>query len=429
MVNFSSNDQCRSLLDNFQGSCFQQVHQFSQEHPSVIRIAALPIAATHSLLIIASRISLIGESVLKGVGNLLGSIALDQCRFSRGLNLLIIQAPKHLIILPFTVVLAAFRTLFNTYRLLSDPVGRSAYLWREYDPRGHDLNHFAQAFDDYTKDPKNVRANSVLADCYARGTGTEQDRSKAVELYRYAAQAGDVRSMWQLSKLYLDANQVNDAMPWLERAANNGNLNAMVKAAQIYSNSKMYAKSLDYYLMASEEGHSDSMIEYFLLGYEMSTQKIAFDAVKHTKLKAAEILTRAALNGRGDAVSIIAFMIFLKCVADPNHPQKWDFPIEDVTKEEILNNLTPDMLRGYKKGLEDNETEGYKTLLLRLCPRNTREDMMTKAIVSQVQTVLTLNILDREIAKMQADIARREALYDAASRTQNPICMALAMII
>ena len=67
--------------------------------------------------------------------------------------------------------------------------------------------------------------------CYDEGRGVQQDREKAVEWYRKAANQGDAAAQLNLGLSYYNGEGVeknlNKALEWFEKAAKQGDKDAL----------------------------------------------------------------------------------------------------------------------------------------------------------------------------------------------------------
>jgi TPR repeat protein len=83
-------------------------------------------------------------------------------------------------------------------------------------------------------------ANAIgsLAERYWRGDGVNRDRSKAVVLYRKAAELGNGRAMLQLGFLHENGGELpksdEQAVAWFRRAVDSGNESAMFHLGVMY---------------------------------------------------------------------------------------------------------------------------------------------------------------------------------------------------
>src|SRR5205823_481937 len=73
-----------------------------------------------------------------------------------------------------------------------------------------------------------------LGNCYVNGLGVRRDPRKAVSLYKPLAERGNVEAMFRLGKLGFESGDTS-ARPWLLKAAEAGNVDAMCYVGQAYS--------------------------------------------------------------------------------------------------------------------------------------------------------------------------------------------------
>ena len=81
-----------------------------------------------------------------------------------------------------------------------------------------------------------------LAVMYRNGYGVEVDHEKSKDWYEKAANAGDVKAMQELGKIYmrgdLEGQNVAQAHEWFEKAMARGDIGAMEELGKIYASGK-----------------------------------------------------------------------------------------------------------------------------------------------------------------------------------------------
>ncbi len=104
-----------------------------------------------------------------------------------------------------------------------------------------------------------------LGYCYEQGEGVVLNSKKAYELYKYAADQGYTKGYMQMAHCYLDGIYVEEstaeALVWLTKAAENGDVTAMYYCGSIYENGaegvKADAKKAkEWYKKAAAAGHT-----------------------------------------------------------------------------------------------------------------------------------------------------------------------------
>ncbi|MDL5385623.1 tetratricopeptide repeat protein [Aeromonas hydrophila] len=82
------------------------------------------------------------------------------------------------------------------------------------------------------------RAQALMGWSHEVGQGSEQDISRAITLYRQAAQAGDAFGQYRLGEVYLRGagvkRDLREAFHWMELAAKNGDEPAMLKVGVLH---------------------------------------------------------------------------------------------------------------------------------------------------------------------------------------------------
>lgn len=99
--------------------------------------------------------------------------------------------------------------------------------------RGVDRNEEAAVmwYQAAAEQHSNAEAQAYMALCYELGDGVEEDLSKALELYRSAAEQGHPEAQFSLGE---HASHFKEAVRWYTRAADQGHANAMWKLALCY---------------------------------------------------------------------------------------------------------------------------------------------------------------------------------------------------
>jgi len=112
-----------------------------------------------------------------------------------------------------------------------------------------------------------------LALMYRNGYGVEVDPVKSKTFYERAANAGDVKAMQELGKIYmrgdLEGQNIEKAHEWFEKAMARGNVSALEELGKIYAKGKGIerdeAKAIEYLTPAAQKGALDAMVELGLI--------------------------------------------------------------------------------------------------------------------------------------------------------------------
>lgn len=112
------------------------------------------------------------------------------------------------------------------------------------------------------KSKRSFFAAGQLARCYQLGIGVSQDFSKALDLYRMAAAAGDTYAQWQIGNCYYHGigieKDVIEAFRWIYKAAHAGLVLAWCDLGDMYAQGvgtkRDDEKAFAYYLRAAQAG-------------------------------------------------------------------------------------------------------------------------------------------------------------------------------
>lgn len=194
------------------------------------------------------------------------------------------------------------------------------------------------------------RAKNNLGNCYYNGHGVQQDHIKAVRYYKESADAGYALAQYNLGKYYLtsicgvtqrmngrinrlfgisttddnsSANRDCDAEMWFTKAADQGNVPAMMELAELYLGRSLgepnVLKAIDYLTKASEQGKTEAMVklaEIYMDG----------EFVNRNEVKAVEFLTKAAEKNNSYAQFKLGEIYsggFGKIAKDKNSSEEW----------------------------------------------------------------------------------------------------------
>ena len=184
-------------------------------------------------------------------------------------------------------------------------------------------------------------ANS-LGYAYEFGVGTSLSIKEAMKYYEMAAKQNNAIGMTNLADLYIQENKLKKAKPllvkaaekeygyaqyllamnffyykhenneealhWLERAANNDEPYALYQLGLYYSEANDLAKAIKYYQRAAELNNADALLELYYIygegvGVEQDDDKALFFLKKAAELgaqEAIEELAAQALSGEGN---------------------------------------------------------------------------------------------------------------------------------
>ncbi|MCB1657204.1 MAG: SEL1-like repeat protein [Pseudomonadales bacterium] len=96
---------------------------------------------------------------------------------------------------------------------------------------------------------------------FANGSGVTQDRVKAIEWFRKAAEQGDANGQVNLGSMYYGQNEAQ-AVEWFRRAAEQGHASAQYNLGVMYVDgtgvTQDIAKAVEWYRKAAEQGHASA---------------------------------------------------------------------------------------------------------------------------------------------------------------------------
>ncbi len=131
---------------------------------------------------------------------------------------------------------------------------------------------------------------------YENGDGVEQDFTHAAELYKQAADLGNVKAMFWFGFLYEKGNGVEQsyskAKEWYEKAAAHYHVTAMLRIGYLYENGdgveQNYGKAKEWYEKAAENGEETAMFKIGFLYENGNGVKQSYGEAKEWYEKAAE---------------------------------------------------------------------------------------------------------------------------------------------
>lgn len=139
-----------------------------------------------------------------------------------------------------------------------------------------------------------VAAMAKISNFYFEGFGIELDHKLSIEWKTKAATKGHTYSQSSLAFNYFDGDiidkDIKKATHWFTEAANLGDNIAQFMLGAIYSNSKEYDKSFEYYKLAADNGHQSA--PYYLGLYYLNGT-----FVSQNNKKATELFKKAYENG------------------------------------------------------------------------------------------------------------------------------------
>lgn len=163
--------------------------------------------------------------------------------------------------------------------------------------RAFETKDYVKAFDSWlaAAGREDVGAQMAVAECYRDGVGTEADSTKAMEWYTKAAEAGNVDALIYLGNYYAEAEDYESALVWYTKAAEQGDAAAQCTVGIFYDNGYGTTENvgLAVYWYEKSAAQNYGRAEY-LLGqcYEYGD-----GGLKRSTSKANELYRRAEAHG------------------------------------------------------------------------------------------------------------------------------------
>jgi TPR repeat protein len=152
--------------------------------------------------------------------------------------------------------------------------------------------------------PPSVSAAQNYAD--ATAAWRARDSRKAIDLFRKAAEQGDLRSMKRLGEIYHlgdggIAKNDQAAARWYQRAANTGDLSSMYALGQIDAGLLAYGDAITWWTKAAAGGHVAAM-------YDLGTLYENGQGVPKNPKAALDLYRKAAVGGEPRAKKRVALL-------------------------------------------------------------------------------------------------------------------------
>ena len=132
VFNIQSTNQCEVIEENLKGQMYKGLYESSKKNGWTC-LTGLASGIASGLITVVSRIALIGESLIKGFGNMLGSPFTNKCSFSRGARQLL-SVPLNLCRLPIDILKSGMEIFENAGYMTLDPILYSKIKWLSHDP-------------------------------------------------------------------------------------------------------------------------------------------------------------------------------------------------------------------------------------------------------------------------------------------------------
>lgn len=283
----SVHQQSRHLEDLAKAFLYKKAYSASSK-TNWIRLSGLGMGIISGLLTIATRIGLIFENMIKGLGNIFGSPCFKNCNFKRGVTQLLVNVPRNTLCLPFSILSAANGLISKPLNIIFSPQDYLRERWNAHDYEGavegrlqtreenlkKTKKDFEEATERLNKNPTDVTSLKFLAQSYLTGNGVKTNFSKSIELYTKAAELGDAQAIFRLGVFYnqgFPSEFIKDDVQAVQRykALENEYPTAMFRLANMYVKGsggleKNYKEAAKLYRKAIEEG-INSPIPYLVV--------------------------------------------------------------------------------------------------------------------------------------------------------------------
>lgn len=264
----SNATQSSSLEHAIKAKLYKSVYEKaskSSRKKQWIRWSGLGIGIVSGLLTLAKRVARIGESILKGMINLVGSLFSDACDAKLGLKQLFLDSTWQLVVkLPLSIIMLVFSIPYKTVSFAISPKSYAKGLWIDHDLdekqkqiEAPKIAAFKKAEEDIKINPKDIEALKTLGDCYRRGFGTVADENKSIEFYKRAADLNDANSKKILGDIF-EKEALSVSLDWYKKASEGGDLDAYFKLGlHHYSKGRQSEidKATTFFKQAAESGH------------------------------------------------------------------------------------------------------------------------------------------------------------------------------
>lgn len=218
-------------------------------------------------------------------------------------------------------------------------------------------------------------SNMLIASCYRNGYGVKRDIEKSIPYYERAADKGSVQAMTNLGILYLRTDRADKAKQWFEKGAQKNNPACIYFIGEMYMEGKGYeqnkAVGADKILKAAQMGFPQAM--YYLGNCYMTGEGITKNteqAIKMYKQAAAKnsangqwALAQCYREGIGVPINYQEAIIWYARAISPrkttNTNQRY---IKDFT-DLVNNNNSESPFVAYLRGVKDYNAKNFEEAL------------------------------------------------------------------
>lgn len=317
--NLTVNYQSIQLGKTLTANLYSKLHQSAQDRACWIRLSGVVVGLAAALIIVATRTAAVAENVFKGAINIVGSPFSSNCDFCRGVSQLLCGTAKHLIVLPFSIVAAAYHFAKAFFGMTFSPVNYTQEIWFENSPgariayeRAQQAAIFQATLITLEHEPNNLIALKSIAKGLFDGIGVQQNKAGAIPFYERAAKLGDAESMFQLGHCFDEgvgvAKNPQQALYWYHQAGLNNHADAMciVGAFWYYGKGGLAIdreQAIAWIFKAATMGHQEAM---YLCGVILATGH----GVPKNLEKAVQSFRVIARQGHQGAIDYLTALLF-----------------------------------------------------------------------------------------------------------------------
>jgi hypothetical protein len=125
--------QSQDVENYLKARMYQKLHAASKK-TGWVRLTGPGVGLASGLMTIAKRVAIIGEAIIKGVGNLFGAPFSKQCSLKHGLANIFLVLPANILCLPFSITSAVVGLFSKTIFMACNPKSYTYERWRAHDP-------------------------------------------------------------------------------------------------------------------------------------------------------------------------------------------------------------------------------------------------------------------------------------------------------
>lgn len=113
--------QCVVWASQTKTSLYKNANELSKEHPNMMRITGIGYGVASASITIALRVGQVGETIIKGFGNIFGAPFSDKCDCLKGLKQIFVLLPLSVLSLITSPLEGTLTILTHTLGMLYSP--------------------------------------------------------------------------------------------------------------------------------------------------------------------------------------------------------------------------------------------------------------------------------------------------------------------